>query len=97
MADKTAVVKQFNSPERCILVLESALMESLDLDHYSLLINYEMPKRALHYISSFGPFGRSGLRTLMINFCVTQDRTQRLLLEEIESMYDIRMQEMKVK
>ncbi|GJJ76274.1 hypothetical protein EMPS_08633 [Entomortierella parvispora] len=96
MADKTAVVKQFNEPERCILVLESALMENLDLDHYSLLVNYEMPKRALHYISSFGPFGRSGLRTMMINFCVTQDRIQRLLLEEIESMYDIRIQEMKL-
>ncbi|KAG0046185.1 translation initiation factor eIF4A [Gryganskiella cystojenkinii] len=94
MADKTKVVKQFNRPDRCILVLESVLMENLDLDHYSLIINYEMPKRSVHYISSFGPFGRSGLRTTMINFCVTQDTKQRLLLAEIEAMHDIRIQKM---
>ncbi|KAG0204748.1 Eukaryotic initiation factor 4A-III [Mortierella sp. GBA30] len=96
MADKTEVARQFNRPERCILVSESILMENLDLDHSSLVINYEMPKRAWHYISSFGPFGRSGLRTLMINFCVTEDSVQMQTLENIESLYDIKVKEMEL-
>ncbi|KAF9947261.1 Eukaryotic initiation factor 4A-I [Mortierella alpina] len=97
MADKTDVARQFNRPERCILVSESTLMENLDLDHSSLVINYEMPKRAWQYISSFGPFGRSGLRTLMINFCVTDDPAQKQTLENMESLYDIKIQEMQVR
>lgn len=71
-------------------------MDSLDLDHSSLVINYEMPRRASHYISSFGPFGRSGLRTLMINFCVKEDPSQLLSLESMEAMYDIKVREMQV-
>lgn len=96
MADKTEVARQFNQPERCILVSESLLMDSLDLDHSSLVINYEMPRRASHYISSFGPFGRSGLRTLMINFCVKEDPSQLLSLESMEAMYDIKVREMQL-
>ncbi|KAF9922594.1 Eukaryotic initiation factor 4A-III [Linnemannia zychae] len=96
MADKTEVAKQFNQPERCILVSESLLMDSLDLDHSSLVINYEMPKRAQHYISSFGPFGRSGLRTLMINLCIKEDPIQQSTLELMESMYNINIQEMQL-
>ncbi|KAF9186404.1 translation initiation factor eIF4A [Haplosporangium sp. Z 767] len=96
MADKTEVARQFNRPERCILVSESILTDNLDLDHSSLVINYEMPKRPWQYISSFGPFGRSGLRTLMINFCVTEDPIQKQMLENLESLYDIKVQEMKV-
>lgn len=96
MADKTEVARQFNQPERCILVSESLLMDSLDLDHSSLVINYEMPRRASHYISSFGPFGRSGLRTLMINFCVKEDPSQLLSLESMEAMYDIKIREMQL-
>ncbi|KAF9545088.1 Eukaryotic initiation factor 4A-III [Mortierella hygrophila] len=96
MADKTEVARQFNQPDRCILVSESLLMDSLDLNHSSLVINYEMPKRAAHYISSFGPFGRSGLRTLMINFCVKEDPSQLLSLESMEAMYDIKVREMQL-
>jgi superfamily II DNA/RNA helicase len=96
MADKTEVARQFNQPERCILVSESMLMDNLDLDHSSLVINYEMPKYALHYISLFGPFGRSGLRTLMINFCIREDPAQLQTLEDMEAMYDIRVREMQV-
>ncbi|KAF9105800.1 hypothetical protein BGX27_009431 [Mortierella sp. AM989] len=96
MADKTEVARQFNRPDPCILVSESILMDNLDLDYSSLVINYEMPKRASHYISSFGPFGRSGLRTLMINFCSTDDAAQKQTLQDMESIYDIKIQEMKI-
>jgi superfamily II DNA/RNA helicase len=72
-------------------------MEGLDLDFSSLVVNYEMPKRPQHYIFSFGPFGRSGQRTLMINLCVTGDSSQKEMLQEIKSLYDINIEEMKVK
>ncbi|KAF9999254.1 Eukaryotic initiation factor 4A-III, partial [Entomortierella chlamydospora] len=94
MADKTEVARQFNRPDPCILVSESVLMDSLDLDYSSLVINYEMPRKASHYISSFGPFGRSGLRTLVINFCATEDAVQKQTLGDMESIYDIKIQEM---
>ncbi|KAF9347179.1 Eukaryotic initiation factor 4A-III, partial [Mortierella sp. AD094] len=94
MADKTEVARQFNRPEPCILVSESVLMDNLDLDYSSLVINYEMPRKASHYISSFGPFGRSGLRTLVINFCATEDAIQKQTLGDMESIYDIKIQEM---
>ncbi|KAG0308964.1 Eukaryotic initiation factor 4A-II [Dissophora globulifera] len=97
MADKTEVARQFNAPDPCILVSESILMDNLDLDYSSLVINYEMPKRAGHYISSFGPFGRSGLRTLMINFCAADDPVQKQMLADMELLYDIKIQEMQVK
>ncbi|KAI1307039.1 translation initiation factor eIF4A [Mortierella claussenii] len=96
MADKTDVARQFNGPDPCILVSESILMDNLDLDYSSLMINYEMPKRAAHYISSFGPFGRSGLRTLVINFCVTENPLQRQMLQDMEALYDIKIQEMQL-
>ncbi|KAI8599395.1 hypothetical protein EDD21DRAFT_308070 [Dissophora ornata] len=97
MADKTEVARQFNAPEPCILVLEWGLMDNLDLDYSSLVINYEMFKQTDRYISLFGPFGRSGHRTLMINFCVTEDAVQKRALADMESMYDIKIREMQVR
>ncbi|KAF9198396.1 Eukaryotic initiation factor 4A-I [Haplosporangium sp. Z 27] len=96
MADKTEVARQFNKPDPCILVSESVLMDNLDLDYSSLVINYEMPRKASHYISSFGPFGRSGLRALVINFYTTDDAVQKQTLADMESIYDIKIQEMQV-
>ncbi|ORZ28295.1 hypothetical protein BCR41DRAFT_71049 [Lobosporangium transversale] len=93
LADNTEVARQFNGPDPCILVSELTLMDNLDLDYSSLMINYEMSRRAAYYISSFGPFGRSGLRTLVINLC---DPGQKQTLEDIESLYDIKIQEMQV-
>ncbi|KAF9938632.1 translation initiation factor eIF4A [Modicella reniformis] len=93
MADRVEVTHQFNRPDPCIIVSESTLMDC-DLDYSSLVINYDMPMNATCYITSFGPFGRSGLRTLMINFCVMDDSAQRQTLEAIKSMYDISILEM---
>ncbi|KAG0335062.1 hypothetical protein BG004_000158 [Podila humilis] len=96
MADKTEVARMFNRPEKCILVAQSILMDHLDLDHFSLVINYDMPKRDLHYIANFGPFGRSGLRTMMINFVQLSDPTQQRIFDEMEAMYHIKIKEMKL-
>lgn len=71
-------------------------MDGLDLDYSSLVVNYDMPY-ARNYIHSFGPFGRSGLQTLMINLCVTGNSYQRRALQDIRSLYDIDVKEMKVK
>ncbi|KAG0090227.1 translation initiation factor eIF4A [Podila epicladia] len=95
MADKTDTARMFNSAEKCILVAESKLLDHLDLDHFSLVINYDVPKKATHYIDSFGPFGRSGLRTMMINFVQMSDPSQQRVFNEMESLYSIKIKEMK--
>ncbi|KAG0014869.1 Eukaryotic initiation factor 4A-II [Podila clonocystis] len=95
MADKTDTARMFNSAEKCILVAESKLLDHLDLDHFSLVINYDVPKKATHYIDSFGPFGRSGLRTMMINFVQMSDPSQQRVFDELESLYSIKIKEMK--
>ncbi|KFH67662.1 hypothetical protein MVEG_06394 [Podila verticillata NRRL 6337] len=95
VADKTDLARMYNGAERCILVSETKLVENLDLDHFSLVINYDMPRKASHYIDSFGPFGRSGLRTMMINFVQTSDPTQQRTFGEMESLYSIKIKEMK--
>ncbi|KAF9305538.1 Eukaryotic initiation factor 4A-I [Mortierella antarctica] len=95
MADKTDTARMFNSAEKCILVAESKLLDHLDLDHFSLVINYDVPKKAAHYIDSFGPFGRSGLRTMMINFVQMSDPSQQRTFDEMESLYSIKIKEMK--
>lgn len=97
MADKTDTARMFNSAEKCILVAESKLLDHLDLDHFSLVINYDVPKKAAHYIDSFGPFGRSGLRTMMINFVQMSDPSQQRTFDEMESLYSIKIKEMKVR
>ncbi|KAF9581373.1 translation initiation factor eIF4A, partial [Lunasporangiospora selenospora] len=95
MADKTEVARDFNRPDKCVLVSESILMDSLDLDHYSLVINYEMPRRAAHYVSSFGPFGKSGNRSMMINLCTVQEPAQKRILDELASLYNIEVRVLK--
>lgn len=97
MADKTDLARMYNGAEKCFLVSETKLVENLDLDHFSLVINYDMPRKASHYIDSFGPFGRSGLRTMMINLAQMSDPTQQRTFNEMESLYKIKIKEMKVR
>ncbi|KAF9976095.1 translation initiation factor eIF4A [Actinomortierella ambigua] len=96
MADKVQMAELFNKPDDCVLVVESALTAELDLDHDSLVINYEMPWRASHYISIFGLFGRSGLRTMMVNLLLNNKPEESAMLEELENLYDIKIAEMKL-
>lgn len=93
VADRDGAASQFNKPEPCIFVSEPTLMDGLDLDRVWFVINYDMPRRAHFYINSFGPFGRSGSRVLMINFCVMDDPGQKQTLEDIQTLYDITIPE----
>ncbi|KAG0230432.1 translation initiation factor eIF4A [Actinomortierella wolfii] len=95
MADKVQMAELFNKPDDCVLVVESALTAELDLDHDSLVINYEMPWKASYYISIFGLFGRSGLRTMMINMMLKDKPNEVAMLEELETLYDIKIADMK--
>ncbi|KAG0267772.1 translation initiation factor eIF4A [Actinomortierella ambigua] len=96
MADKVQMAELFNKPGDCVLVVESVLTAELDLDHDSLVINYEIPWKASFYMSTFGLFGRSGLRTMMINLLLKSKPTDSAMLEELETQYDIKIAEMEL-
>jgi superfamily II DNA/RNA helicase len=74
-----------------VLITTDLLARGIDVQHVSIVINFDLPKNLENYLHRIGRSGRFGRKGLAINF-VTEEDVQ--LLREIERFYETSIEEM---
>lgn len=74
-----------------MLITTDLLARGIDVQHVSIVINFDLPKNLENYLHRIGRSGRFGRKGLAINF-VTEEDVQ--LLREIERFYETSIEEM---
>ncbi|KAK3817694.1 MAG: P-loop containing nucleoside triphosphate hydrolase protein [Benniella sp.] len=90
---REAVMEAFSSGSSRVLIMTDFLAYSVDVQHASLVINYDMPPIKENYrrrVSLVGRFGRKG-----VAISLASDNDVRML-RKIEQLYSMRVAEMSV-
>ncbi|KAF9134833.1 translation initiation factor eIF4A [Mortierella sp. 14UC] len=90
-AKREAIMQEFRSGSSRVLIATDLLARGIDVQHVSLVINYDLPNDKENYIHRIGRGGRFGRKGVSINF-VTNDDTRKL--REIEQFYSTQILEM---
>lgn len=88
---RKAIIQDFRSGQSRVLITTDLLARGIDVQHVSIVINYDLPKNLENYLHRIGRSGRFGRKGLAINF-VTQEDAH--VLREIERFYDTTIEEM---
>ena len=89
--DRTEILKKFRKGDCRVLVTTDLLARGIDVQHVSIVINYDLPTNLENYLHRIGRSGRYGRKGLAINF-VKNDDVQ--LLKDIERFYDTIVEEL---
>lgn len=90
-AERKRVLDQFREGSSRVLITTDLLARGIDVQHVSIVINYDLPSNLENYLHRIGRSGRFGRKGLAINFVRNEDVT---LLREIEKFYDTEIEEM---
>ena len=85
------IMNEFRSGSSRVLITTDLLARGIDVQHVSIVINYDLPKNLENYLHRIGRSGRFGRKGLAINFVTAEDVP---LLREIERFYDTQIEEM---
>jgi translation initiation factor 4A len=89
--ERTDILKRFRKGDCRVLVTTDLLARGIDVQHVSVVINYDLPTNLENYLHRIGRSGRYGRKGLAINF-VRNDDIQ--LLKDIERFYDTQVEEL---
>ncbi|KAJ3131073.1 translation initiation factor eIF4A [Physocladia obscura] len=89
--EREVIMKEFRSGSSRVLITTDLLARGIDVQHVSLVINYDLPTNRENYIHRIGRGGRFGRKGVAINF-VTGDDTR--MLRDIETFYSTQIDEM---
>lgn len=89
--ERTEILKKFRKGDCKVLVTTDLLARGIDVQHVSIVINYDLPTNLENYLHRIGRSGRYGRKGLAINF-VKNDDIQ--LLRDIERYYDTQIEEL---
>ncbi|KAH0473667.1 MAG: uncharacterized protein KVP18_001684 [Porospora cf. gigantea A] len=89
--DRDAIMKQFRSGEKRVLIATDVWGRGLDVSQVSLVINYDLPMNRELYIHRIGRSGRFGRKGVAINFVKSEDIR---ILRDIEQYYSTQIDEM---
>jgi ATP-dependent RNA helicase DeaD len=92
-AQREAVVKRLKSRNTHIVIATDVAARGLDVDHISLVINYDLPPDVEVYVHRVGRTGRAGRTGKAISFQVPRDRN---MLKAIERFVGCTMQTMRI-
>jgi translation initiation factor 4A len=84
LTNRQAIMNDFKYGKTRILITTDLLARGIDVQHISLVINYDIPRSKEIYIHRIGRSGRFGRKGIAINF-VTKNEVP--LLKEIEKYY----------
>lgn len=88
---RTDIINKFKNGTDRILITTDLLARGIDIQHVSLVINYDFPSNNENYIHRIGRSGRYGRKGVAINFVLTKDINS---LKSIENFYETQIDEM---
>lgn len=91
LPNRREIMEQFKIGKTRILISTDLLSRGIDVQHISLVINYDIPKSKETYIHRIGRSGRFGRKGIAINFITLSDVNN---LKEIETFYNTQIDEM---
>ncbi|KAM5552732.1 eukaryotic initiation factor 4A-3-like [Rosa sericea] len=89
--ERDAIMKDFKNSESRILITTDVWARGIDVQHVSLVINYDLPNNRELYIHRIGRSGRFGRKGVAINFVKNDDIR---ILRDIEQYYSTQIDEM---
>ncbi|KAI8838451.1 ATP-dependent RNA helicase eIF4A [Chytriomyces cf. hyalinus JEL632] len=89
--DREVIMKEFRSGSSRVLITTDLLARGIDVQHVSLVINYDLPSNRENYIHRIGRGGRFGRKGVAINFVAGEDAR---MLRDIETFYSTQIDEM---
>ena len=89
--ERKRILDEFRNGTSRILITTDLLARGIDVQHVSIVINYDLPVNLESYLHRIGRSGRFGRKGLAINFVRDEDAK---LLHEIERFYDTEIAEM---
>lgn len=89
--ERTEILRNFRKGNCRVLVTTDLLARGIDVQHVSIVINYDLPTNLENYLHRIGRSGRFGRKGLAINFVTDQDVQ---LLRDIEKFYDTSIEEL---
>merc|ERR1712070_859955 len=87
--ERELIMKEFRSGSSRVLITTDLLARGIDVQHVSLVINYDLPKDTENYLHRIGRSGRFGRKGNAINF-VTRD--DACTLRDIERHYNTQIE-----
>jgi translation initiation factor 4A len=84
-------MQAFRSGNVRVLISTDLLARGIDVQHVSLVMNFELPMNRENYIHRIGRSGRFGRKGVSINLLSPNEKKMK---EELESHYTIRMEEL---
>ena len=89
--ERNAIIKEFRNGNSRVLITTDLLARGIDVQHVSIVINYDLPNDKENYLHRIGRSGRFGRKGLAINFVTKEDT---YILRDIEKFYDTQIEEM---
>ena len=91
--EREKVMATFKSGTSRVLITTDLLARGIDVQHVSIVINYDLPPSKDNYLHRIGRSGRYGRKGVAINFVNNQDVEK---LREIEAHYHTQIDELPV-
>ena len=89
--ERKQIIKDFRAGKSRVLITTDLLARGIDVQHVSIVINYDLPKNLENYLHRIGRSGRFGRKGLAINFVTNKDVN---VLRDIEKFYNTQIDEM---
>lgn len=89
--ERETIMREFRSGSSRVLITTDLLARGIDVQHVSLVINYDLPTNRENYIHRIGRGGRFGRKGVAINFLTQGDARY---LRDIEQFYSTHIEEM---
>jgi translation initiation factor 4A len=89
--ERDVILHEFKTGSSRVLITTDLLARGIDVQHVSLVINYDLPKNVENYIHRIGRSGRFGKKGVAINFVTENDIR---CLRELEQFYNTQIDEM---
>ncbi|XP_065224076.1 uncharacterized protein LOC135848183 [Planococcus citri] len=89
--EKEERMKNLRTGSSSVLICTDSFARVMDVQQFSLVINYDLPPKHENYIRRIVRGGRFGRKSVVINFVTTEDKRK---LSDIEQFYNTRITEM---
>lgn len=91
-AERNEVMGQFRSAVTRVLVTTDLIARGIDVQHVSLVINFDLPRDNATYLHRIGRSGRFGRKGVALNLVCDRDMRR---LDEIQKFYDCQIEEVR--
>lgn len=91
--ERSNIMKSFRNGDSRILISTDLLARGIDVQHVSIVLNYDIPRDKENYLHRIGRSGRFGRKGVSINFVTKRDFR---LMKGIEAYYNKKIEPMPV-